>query len=89
VDVEAEVGERAVEGWNDLLVAHLRHAGGTLVWTLIWTARRVLVLVFFRYVGVLGAGGVAEGSPDRPSRGRQCLPPWSPDCVRSRSPRAL
>jgi hypothetical protein len=65
VDLEAEAGKHAVEGWNDLLVAHLGHAGATLVWTLLWVAGAVLALVFARYVGVLGAGEAAEGTPER------------------------
>jgi hypothetical protein len=53
VDLEAEAGKHAVEGWNDLLVAQLGHAGATLVCTLIWATGVVLALVFARYVGVL------------------------------------
>jgi hypothetical protein len=65
VDLEAETGKHAVEGWNAILQAHLGPAGATLVWTILWVAVAVLGLVFARYVGVLGAGGAAEGTPER------------------------
>ena len=60
-----EAGKHAVEGWNDLLVANLGPAGATLVWTVLWAAGGVLLLVFRRYVGVLGAGREEEGTPER------------------------
>jgi hypothetical protein len=65
LNLEAEVGKRAVEGWDAILRAHLGPAGATLVWTLLWVVAAVLALVFARYVGVLGAGGATEGSPER------------------------
>ena len=47
------------------MAAHLGPAGATLVWTLLLAGGGVLALVFGRYVGVLGAGGAADGTPER------------------------
>ncbi len=65
MDLTAEAGKRAAEGWQELLVAHLGSAGATLIWTLISMTGVALLLVFARYVGVLGAGDAIEGSLER------------------------
>jgi hypothetical protein len=64
-DLEAEASKHAIEGWDSILQAHLGPAGATLVWTTFWAAQVVLLVVFTRYVGVLGAGAAAEGTPER------------------------
>jgi hypothetical protein len=60
-----EIGKHAVDSWNDLLVARVGEPGAALMWTLVWASAAVLAIVFARYVGVLGAGGAAEGTPER------------------------
>jgi hypothetical protein len=60
-----EAEKQAVQGWHELLIAHLGQAGATLVWTLISVAGAVLTLMSARYTLVLGYRGLPNGSPER------------------------
>ena len=65
MDPTDKITESTIEHWDRLLEAHLGPAGATLAWTLVWVAAGVLGLVFWRYVGVLGSGAEAQGTPER------------------------
>lgn len=63
--ITEEVGRRAAEGWDAILVAALGRDLATLVETAILAAFAIMALLFGRYVLLLSQGGKPEGSKER------------------------
>jgi hypothetical protein len=60
-----EAAKQAANDANHLLVANLGEGGATLVWGLMIIAGFILLLIFWRYVGVLSEGGAEDDSIER------------------------